>query len=236
MRASSTWLFAVPVLVLAAWSPAVLQEAGDEEYDARRVWNRIFAEAEVNGVEWGANAFLVDVAAGLEQGRALDIGMGQGRNALHLASQGWEVTGYDISDEALAQARRSAEEAGLELTMHQADVADFDYGEDRWDLIAAIYMHELILPRAREIVDSLKPGGLLVVEGFHRDLGVKSVDGEPFGFHTNQLLRTFDDLRVLYYEDVSDLADWGRGRLSGPKPIVRFVARKEAREAPTEER
>ena len=64
------------------------------------------------------------------------------------------------------------------------------------------------------------------IEGFHRDLGVESVQGGYFGYRTNELLRAFDDLRIVYYEDtVADEADWGR-TIEGRKPLVRFVARK----------
>ena len=61
-----------------------------------------------------------------------------------------------------------------------------------------------------EFVAVSKPGGLLVVEGFHRDLNRESVQGGYFGFGTNELLRAFDGLRVLRYEDRRADADWGR--------------------------
>ena len=76
-----------------------------------------------------------------------------------------------------------------------------------------------------QIADSLAPGGLLVIEGFHRDLGLKSIQGGTFGYHTNELLRAFDGLCIVYYEDVIDDADWARSR-PGKKPLVRLVARK----------
>jgi len=176
-------------------------------------------------MKWEANELLTDVVAGRRPGTALDIGMGQGRNALFLAESGWKVTGFDISDEAVEQALVAAAGAALELDAQLGDVNEFDYGHERWDLVIAMYMHGLILPRVDEIVDSIAPGGLLVIEGFHRDLNFESVQGGYFGYRTNELPRAFDELRVLNYEDRSGAADWGRST-SGEKPIVRFVARK----------
>ena len=73
-------------------------------------------------------------------------------------------------------------------------------------------------------MDALKPGGILVVEGFHRDLNRRGVQGEYFGYHSNELLKVFGRLRVLYYEDTT-AADWER---SGQEaPIVRFLAVRE---------
>ena len=212
-------------LFALALSPASWSQEDLELREDRETWNRVFRQTKESGVHWEANDFLAEVIAGRHTGTALDIGMGQGRNALFLADIGWDVTGFDLSDEAVAQAAAAASEAGLELTAVRGDVNAFDYGEERWDLVVAMYMHGLILPRADEIVASLSPGGLLVVEGFHRDLNRESVQGGYFGYATNELLRAFDGLRVLNYEDRADDADWGRSA-PGEKPIVRFLARK----------
>jgi SAM-dependent methyltransferase len=59
------------------------------------------------------NAFLVESTKDVKPGRALDVAMGQGRNALYLAKAGWEVTGFDISSKGLAAARAAAERAGV---------------------------------------------------------------------------------------------------------------------------
>jgi len=210
----------------AAAEPAPVAEARKGQHEEHReTWNRIFRQSRESGQRWKANEFLADVIAGVPPGRALDVGMGQGRNALFLAENGWRVTGYDLSDEAVGQAKAQAEAAGLALDALRGDVDTFDYGHERWDLVVVMYMHELVLPRAAEIVDSLAPGGLLVVEGFHRDLNVESVQGGYFGYRTNELPRAFDALRILRYEDVTDSADWGN-RQSGKKPIVRFLAKK----------
>src|SRR5215510_1191606 len=71
------------------------------------------------------NAFMVRTISGRKPGRALDVAMGQGRNALWLASQGWAVTGFDISPVGIEVARKEAEERGLLIeTLYE----DFDWG------------------------------------------------------------------------------------------------------------
>jgi hypothetical protein len=85
------------------------------------------------------NAFLVRVAKSLKPGKALDIAMGQGRNAVYLATQGWDVTGYDIADEGLRIATENAAKMGVRIKTAHATFEGFDYGKERWDLIYFVY-------------------------------------------------------------------------------------------------
>ena len=70
---------------------------------------------------------------------ALDVSMGQGRNTIRLAQQGWETTSFDPADEAVAESRAAALRLGL--TIHSQITTDehFDFGENRWDLIVLSY-------------------------------------------------------------------------------------------------
>jgi SAM-dependent methyltransferase len=86
------------------------------------------------GREFSHNKFLAETIKGRKPGKALDIGMGEGRNALFLATQGWEVTGFDISDVGVQLARETAQKRGLKLETLVDDVDRFDYGRQRWDL------------------------------------------------------------------------------------------------------
>jgi SAM-dependent methyltransferase len=78
-------------------------------------WNRFFTNPDNRGFNPEPNQFLVNVTRGRRPGRALDVGMGQGRNALYLAQQGWEVTGIDVAERAMAVTRQAAERNGLTL-------------------------------------------------------------------------------------------------------------------------
>jgi 2-polyprenyl-3-methyl-5-hydroxy-6-metoxy-1,4-benzoquinol methylase len=141
--------------------------------------------------------FMMRIAEGMKPGAALDVAMGQGRNTVWLASKGWKVTGYDLADEGLRIAGEAAKKAGLSLETVKASHDEFDLGKERWDLIVQTYAFTNLSDDAyrKRLIDSLKPGGVLLIEGF---------GGGP----KNQMIDGFKDLRVLYYEDREDIADW----------------------------
>jgi 2-polyprenyl-3-methyl-5-hydroxy-6-metoxy-1,4-benzoquinol methylase len=164
------------------------------------------------------SAFLARAIEGVTPGKALDIAMGQGRNSLYLARKGWDVTGYDVSSVGLATAEASAAKAGLKIHTVQKSHSDFDFGTAQWDLIAMVFpgtsMDDEDL--LRRIKASLKPGGMIVVEQFNAP-PVEGAKGPP-----NALFQTFQAFRVLRYEDVQDVSDWGRmkariGRIAAVK-------------------
>jgi SAM-dependent methyltransferase len=210
------------IIVIVALCLTGLVQA-QEQRQPREAWNEVFTKRQ--GREFPHNKLLAETIRGRKPGKALDIGIGEGRNALFLATQGWEVTGFDISDVGVRLAREAAQKRGLKLELLVDDVDRFDYGRQRWDLVVGMYMHALITRNAAKIIDSLKPGGIIVVEGFHRDLNRQGLQGGYIGYRSNELLKAFDRLRVLHYEDTVGPADWetsGRGA-----PIVRFIAVRE---------
>ncbi len=185
-------------------------------------WNKVFASPEPI-FNTKPNAFLAEAVKGRKPGKALDIGMGQGRNSIFLAQQGWEVTGIDISDEGIRIAKETAAKQGLRLNTVQQSIFEFDFGREQWDLIAGIFMQSVIPRLADRLPAALKPGGIVVVEGYHEDRA-KVADSARGGFKNNLLLRLFDSLRIVHYEDRFGPADWDAGK---SMPIVRFIARKE---------
>lgn len=209
------------IIVIALCLTGLVQ--AQEQRQPREAWNEVFTQRP--GREFPHNKFLAEMIRGRKPGRALDIGMGEGRNALFLATQGWEVTGFDISDVGVQLAREAAQKKGLKLETLVDDVDRFDYGRQRWDLVVGMYMHAMITRNAAKIIDSLKPGGIIVVEGFHRDLNRQGLEGGYIGYRSNELLRAFDRLRVLYYEDTVGPADWERSGREAP--VVRFIAVRE---------
>jgi len=159
---------------------------------------------------------------GKTPGTALEVGMGQGRNTIAMARLGWDVTGIDISDEGIRQAVAEAKKQNVNIHAIVASADDFDYGSGRYDLIYATFEHQIVTRNADKLVPALKPDGMLVIEGFQEDVS-KEV-GRPLGHGVNELLRAFDRLRIVFYEDTVGPADWSGGK---PAPIVRFIARKE---------
>jgi SAM-dependent methyltransferase len=143
------------------------------------------------------SAWLVQVTADIKPGKALDVGMGQGRNSLFLARKGWDVTGVDHSGVAVGHAREEASKAGVRYTAITADLDKFDFGRNRWDLIAAIYVPERW---AKQICEGLKPRGLFVREhatGF-------SAKGDDKEQRKQSLAKLYQGLQIERYEEVLD--------------------------------
>jgi 2-polyprenyl-3-methyl-5-hydroxy-6-metoxy-1,4-benzoquinol methylase len=158
---------------------------------------------------------LVEAVKHRAPGKALDVGMGQGRNSIYLASQGWDVTGFDVSSVGLAEAERIAASAGVHIKTVLASDGEFAFGDNKWDLIAILYpLEKRSVYRVRK---ALKPGGVVVVECSHKDPGNAS-----FGFETNELLKIFDGFRILKYEDMTGAHEWSRKQVR----LVRLIAQK----------
>lgn len=192
-----------------------LKRIGDQGEIER--WNRILT-ADQPSFNTAPNAFLVDVTKGLKPGRSLDVGMGQGRNTIYLAQQGWESVGFDPADRAVAAAQARAQALGVKIVATVAADDSFDWGESQWDLIVLSYVG------AREYVDkvtrALRPSGMVVVEGFHRDATKDGPVGGAVVFDTNELAHLFPSLRVVRYEDAAAVGDFGLR----PTRVVRLAA------------
>jgi SAM-dependent methyltransferase len=202
----------------AASTIDLLRRLGDRAEIER--WNRILT-APSPAFNTSPNAFLVAMTAGVKPGRSLDVGMGQGRNTIYLAQQGWNSAGFDPADRAVAAAQETAKALGAKITATVARDVDFDWGESQWDLIVLSYVG------AREYVDkvtrALRPGGMVVVEAFHRDATKAGPIGSAVVFDTNELLRLFAAFRVVRYEDADAVGDFGQRasrvvRLAAVKP------------------
>jgi 2-polyprenyl-3-methyl-5-hydroxy-6-metoxy-1,4-benzoquinol methylase len=115
------------------------------------------------------NDFLVSMLDKLPAGKVLCLAEGEGRNAVWLAQQGREITAVDGSAVGLGKARRLAEARGVAITTVHADLADFEIEADYWDVIVSIFCHlppELRRDVHRSCVESLRPGGVLLLEAY----------------------------------------------------------------------
>ena len=118
------------------------------------------------------NAQLVAEAAELPPGTALDVGSGEGADAIWLAERGWQVTAADISTVAIERARGHAEAAGVagRIEWAHTDITAWAPPEGRFDLVSAHFMH---LPEARRralhdrLAAAVAPGGTLLIVGHH---------------------------------------------------------------------
>jgi SAM-dependent methyltransferase len=171
-------------------------------------WNRYFT-IDQPAFNTEPNSFLVSIVEGRKPGKALDVGMGEGRNALYLAKAGWTVTGIDPAEQAMALASKRASALGLTLQTVAALDTAYDFGQNQWDLI--LYSWVPPTSSAAKAIQGLRPGGVVVFEG-RRDW-----------FPPNGLLKMFDALRVVHYEDRIAKADFfNRTEL----PVVRMAAEK----------
>lgn len=117
-----------------------------------------------------ANAALEREAGGLAPGRALDLGSGEGGDALWLASRGWSVTAVDISPTALERGRAAADSAGFgeRISWVEADLATW-IPDGEFDLVSAHFLHSPVeLPREailRRAASAVAPSGVLLIVG-----------------------------------------------------------------------
>lgn len=134
------------------------------------------------------------------EGTVLDMGMGEGRNAVFLAQKGYKVTGIDISSVAVKKAYLLANEFGVKIKGVVASLQDYKIAPNSYDAIICFYYVDRSL--LEKIKTWLKPGGVLIYEAYttrEQDLKKKALD-DSF-LKEQELLRMFSGMRVLKYEE-----------------------------------
>ncbi len=148
------------------------------------------------------NPFLKKHIYLLPKGRALDIAAGEGRNAVFLAQQGFEVDAVDISEKGLKKAQKLAREKGVKINTSFIDLDQYPIGKEQYDLIANFYfLRRRLIPRIKK---GLKKGGKVIFETYlleHRTLGTGGPKQAKYFLKPNELLGLFKDLRVLFYRE-----------------------------------
>jgi SAM-dependent methyltransferase len=144
-------------------------------------WNERYAGADLI---WTAepNMFVVDEVAELPPARALDLACGEGRNAVWLASKGWETTGVDFSAVGLAKGRHLADAVGVEVTWIEADATSWQPPASGFDLVILCYL-QLDGPGRTAALEvaarATALGGHVLVVAHDRDNLVRGVGGPP---------------------------------------------------------
>ena len=218
-----------PAPVLRAGATAAEKEVYDRQMAerTRQRWNYLLTDSAARAKVLNAapNALLVETVRGRPPGTALDADMGEGRNAIYLAQLGWQVTGVYIAEKALAYAQRRARATGVKITTLEHDMATYDWGTAKWDLIVLSYAGGRTY--AARVAKALKPGGLVVLEAFHMDatdhLQVIGGDYRVF-FQTNELPKLYSasGLKIVRYEEPIGAADFTREKVR----LVKMVAQK----------
>jgi tellurite methyltransferase len=206
-------LDANPFLPYTAFAEAEAMRDAAKEWDERYRQGRAMPDQPA--------ALLVENLSLLpKSGKALDIAMGTGRNALYLASLGFRVTGVDLSAVAVQKCRKKAERLGLPIDAIVADLERSPLPAEGYDLIVNFYYLQRGL--APQIVAALKPGGVLVFESY-------TIDQLQFGWgpkspehllHAGELGEMFPDLETLLYHEGVIEGD------RGPKAVASLIARK----------
>ena len=145
-----------------------------------------------------AAALLRENAHLLKGGKALDVAMGTGSNAVLLAAHGFEVEGVDISSVAVTSVRQHAEKNGLAITAIEADLTNYQIQERAYDVIVDFYyLDRNIIPQLKQ---GLKTGGLIFFETYteeQRRFG--GISNPEYLLKPNELLFSFLDFFIIFY-------------------------------------
>ena len=171
-------------------------------------------------------AFLEERLDQLRPGRVLCLAAGAGRNAVYLAQQGYEVTAVDISAGGLALCQTLARERGVRVTTVEADLLEYDMGQEQYDLITNFFYYQPELFPG--IKAALKPGGHFVMETFSVDQ-LRYGSGPRSSAHLvkpGELLTAFADLRIRFYEDTVIVTGLPAGQDRPSAAVIRLIAEK----------
>lgn len=153
------------------------------------------------------NDFLKTYAAQLTVGKTLCIGEGEGRNAAYLASLGHQVTALDASSVGLQKAVLLAEEKQVEIQTIHADLNAYEFEDEAWDTIVAIFCHltpELRKKVHQSVVKALKPDGMFILEAYtpeQLDYGTGGPPVEEMMMDLVTLRDELDGLRFIHSEE-----------------------------------
>jgi len=162
--------------------------------------------------------FLAENLEILPRGRALDVAMGSGRNAIYLARMGFEVEGIDISSEAVNAALERARSVGISIKARVADLeGDYMIEKDAYCVILCFnYLQRSLIPQIKE---GLRVGGMVVYETFIVDQARFGKPKNPdYLLKHNELLEIFRDFRCLRYRE---------GLIAEERAVASIIAEKE---------
>jgi 2-polyprenyl-3-methyl-5-hydroxy-6-metoxy-1,4-benzoquinol methylase len=196
----------------------------------KEFWDERFsAEEYIYGEE--PSEYFRQVIDGIEPGTILIPGAGEGRDAVYAAKLGWEVHAFDQSEAGKNKAMKLAGKHKVTINYVVADAADYDPGKNKFDLIAMVFFH--LLPDLRsdfhsKLIQSLNPGGKVLVEAFHlRQLN--NTSGGPKNpdllITANQLAQDFKLLEITENRELTVELNEGTHH-RGKAEVVRFTGRK----------
>ena len=198
------------------------------------MWNERYSTEEyVYGTM--PNDFLFETSRFIKGPDVLCLAEGEGRNAVYLAREGFDVFAVDASAVGLEKAENLADESYVNINTQVADLADYEITPNGWDGIVSIFCH---LPPAirkalhRKVVAGLKPGGVFILEAYRPKQLTFKTGGPP----ETSLMMSLDELKdelagLEFYHDAELDRNVSEGRLhTGMGAVVQLVAIKPSRE------
>ena len=178
-------------------------------------WDAMYAERDS---VWSGepNTQLVAEVSALTPGTALDVGCGEGADAVWLAKQGWHVTAVDISEIALGRARAHASAAGVTVSFEQADLVAAPPAPKSYDVVSAQFFHLPEPPRAqayRGLGEAVRSGGHLLVVGHYPSEHIGKDHPERL-FTTDEIVSLFADDWQVVVSEVRERTGVHHGELS----------------------
>lgn len=185
-------------LIVTAVAGAPLLNAKPRDKDR---WDKKYStEAFIFGKE--PVPFLKQNVHLLPKGKALDIAIGEGRNGVFLATQGFEVVGLDISEKGLAKAHQLAKQNGVSIETRVVDLENHQLKKNAYDVILLMYyMQRDLWP---QVNDALKPGGMAIIETYNIDHLKHQKFNPKWLLKTNELLEAFKDMKIIRYQAFED--------------------------------
>ena len=184
-------------LILSAFTPMVVSAASNDQTRWDKYYNM---EEFLYGTE--PIPFLKDNISLLPRNKALDLAMGEGRNGVYLATQGFDVLGLDISPIGLNKAQQLAKHFNTTIQTRVVDLENYQLEKNSYDVIICTYYLQRDL--FNQIKASLKPGGMVLIETFNSDYLKYSRFPKKYLLKHNELLEIFKDFKVIRYQMYDD--------------------------------
>ena len=194
----------------------------------KNMWNLRYSQEEyVYGKK--ANEFFMEEIQKLKPGKILLPGEGEGRNAVCAAKLGWDVVAFDSSVEGKKKAEKLALKNNVNIDYRLLSYEEISFEDNSFDLVSLIFTHSMLRNSLHEnLTRILKPGGLIILEGFSK----KQIDKNTGGPQNIDLLFSREELDADFHE-LSDVQIMEKDIIldegihhKGEASIIRLIGKK----------
>ena len=168
----------------------------------------------------------------IQKGKSLAVADGEGRNSVYLAKQGYEIRAMDSSKIGIEKAQKLADEAGIDIEFQLADIYDYNWSQDSFDNVMAIFIQFAPPTSWHQIFEGMKQalraGGIIFIHGYTRkqiQYGTGGPSNIDHLYEPEMLAEAFADFEIITNEAYEAEVDDGPGH-NGLSALIDFVARK----------